>query len=313
MIDLLLVNTLINLIWYIFTMIFLLYRFTSFFSYAVNFIKFCGKLFSGMYYIGELSYNYIKQTTILPPQPKLETSLIDIIIDESENTNTNTNTNTPVIKTFIQKTKEKISKYYNYCYSKITGLNLQSNSIQIYETSESSIINKIPVPNVTNTVSNVDLEKQIFNNQLSELCNQISSFEFDSKINMTNLNSVLEPNQSPKIQNNLSYIPIFQSVEIQPVTRSIHQPNTRTIHPLPKTIQQIKKQNSIKPYLYKKRKFNNSHLSFPSNLLFDSNVIRNYISDSKSDSDEMFSVTSKQKSSSSESSSSDSSSSESIT
>ena len=54
MFDLYLFNTIINTIWYIFTILFVLYRFTSLFSYIYNFSRFCGKLFTGVRYI----YNY---------------------------------------------------------------------------------------------------------------------------------------------------------------------------------------------------------------------------------------------------------------
>ncbi len=40
--DLILYNTVINSLWYLFTVVFLLYKFTSFFSYVINFATFCG-------------------------------------------------------------------------------------------------------------------------------------------------------------------------------------------------------------------------------------------------------------------------------
>uniref|UniRef100_A0A6C0H6F8 Uncharacterized protein n=1 Tax=viral metagenome TaxID=1070528 RepID=A0A6C0H6F8_9ZZZZ len=46
MIDLYLFNTVINMIWYIFTILFVLYRFTSFFSYIYNFLRFCANLWT---------------------------------------------------------------------------------------------------------------------------------------------------------------------------------------------------------------------------------------------------------------------------
>jgi len=46
MIDLYLFNTVINTIWYIFTILFVLYRFTSFFSYIYNFLRFCTNLWT---------------------------------------------------------------------------------------------------------------------------------------------------------------------------------------------------------------------------------------------------------------------------
>ncbi|NBP13888.1 hypothetical protein EBU95_05730 [bacterium] len=46
MIDLYLFNTVMNTIWYIFTILFVLYRFTSFFSYIYNFLRFCANLWT---------------------------------------------------------------------------------------------------------------------------------------------------------------------------------------------------------------------------------------------------------------------------
>lgn len=58
MFDLYLFNTIVNTIWYIFTILFVLYRFTSLFSYMYNFSRFCGKLFTGVHHI----YTYTKNT-----------------------------------------------------------------------------------------------------------------------------------------------------------------------------------------------------------------------------------------------------------
>jgi len=55
MFDLYLFNTIVNTVWYIFTILFVLYRFTSFFSYIYNFSRFCGKLFTGVHYIYTLT------------------------------------------------------------------------------------------------------------------------------------------------------------------------------------------------------------------------------------------------------------------
>lgn len=49
--DLVLLNTIINIIWYIFSIIFVLYKFTTFFSYVYNILRFCGKLFTCIIYI----------------------------------------------------------------------------------------------------------------------------------------------------------------------------------------------------------------------------------------------------------------------
>ena len=51
MIDIYLVTSILNLIWYIFSIVFVLYKFTSFFSYIYGCFKFAGKLFEGILYL----------------------------------------------------------------------------------------------------------------------------------------------------------------------------------------------------------------------------------------------------------------------
>lgn len=57
--DIYLVTMVLNWLWYIFSILFILYRFTSFFSYIYGFLRFLGKLFEGVIYIKNQSYNYI--------------------------------------------------------------------------------------------------------------------------------------------------------------------------------------------------------------------------------------------------------------
>ncbi len=86
--DLYLFNTIINMIWYMFTILFLLYKFTSFFSYMYNFVRFCGKIWKGVGWIKEqMSPN------TLPPQ--------------SPHTS---HTSPP---TFIEKVKAHCTNWYN--------------------------------------------------------------------------------------------------------------------------------------------------------------------------------------------------------
>lgn len=59
--DLYLFNTIINTIWYLFTILFVLYRFTSFFSYIYNFSKFCYKLWNGIVYIVDQLKIYLRK------------------------------------------------------------------------------------------------------------------------------------------------------------------------------------------------------------------------------------------------------------
>ena len=61
MIDIYLINTVINIIWYIFSILFVLYKFTSFFSYIYNFGKFLGRLTQGLFYIKNRILEFIEQ------------------------------------------------------------------------------------------------------------------------------------------------------------------------------------------------------------------------------------------------------------
>jgi len=52
-------NTILNIFSTSFTILFLLYRFTSLFTYIIGFLKFCGKLFKGILYIKNKIVNYL--------------------------------------------------------------------------------------------------------------------------------------------------------------------------------------------------------------------------------------------------------------
>ena len=94
--DLYLFNTVINTIWYIFTILFVLYKFTSFFSYIYNFIKFCGKLFTWIKYIYDQIVIYLQKK-----RGYKYTLLNDL---ESQTTQTR--------KTYFQQIKENIWMSY---------------------------------------------------------------------------------------------------------------------------------------------------------------------------------------------------------
>lgn len=54
-------TSLVNMFWQIFTILFVLYRFTSFFSMMYNFVLFLGKLLKGVYYVKDQVTRYIAQ------------------------------------------------------------------------------------------------------------------------------------------------------------------------------------------------------------------------------------------------------------
>lgn len=59
MADFYFITSVINMIWQIFTILFVLYRFTSFFNMLYNFTKFIGRLFKGLIYIKDQISLYI--------------------------------------------------------------------------------------------------------------------------------------------------------------------------------------------------------------------------------------------------------------
>lgn len=58
--DLLLFNTIINTVWYVFTALFILYKYTSFFSYGYNFVRFCGKAWTGATWLYDKSIAFVQ-------------------------------------------------------------------------------------------------------------------------------------------------------------------------------------------------------------------------------------------------------------
>ena len=95
MFDLYLFNTIMNTLWYLFTVLFVLYKYTTFFNYIYNFVKFCGKLITGISHV----YKYINPS----PQIDLEAQYLQ----ENER------------KSLYTKCKGYIVKNYNYYYRKI--------------------------------------------------------------------------------------------------------------------------------------------------------------------------------------------------
>ena len=61
MVDLYFVTSIINIIWYIFSILFVLYRFTSFFSYIYGFLKFSAKFLQGFVYIKDQILLFIER------------------------------------------------------------------------------------------------------------------------------------------------------------------------------------------------------------------------------------------------------------
>jgi hypothetical protein len=62
--DIYLFTMILNWLWYIFSILFVLYRFTSFFTYVYGFFKFLGKLFEGLIYFKNQSFNSFNYTIV---------------------------------------------------------------------------------------------------------------------------------------------------------------------------------------------------------------------------------------------------------
>ena len=179
MFDLYLFNTVINTLWYLFTILFVLYKYTAFFGYIYNFVKFCGKLFSGVSYV----YKYITGNNNL--------NRVDIESQNNQNNN----------KTFYQKCKNYITKNYNYYYRKIfpnASVQMSTNTfVPLVETNYSS---QIKFSTQLNNSSNEDvfrrqsdnnndnikeLEQKLFIKKMNELQkSDLEHSELEQKYNI---------------------------------------------------------------------------------------------------------------------------------
>lgn len=107
--DIYLFSAIANVVWYCFTILFLLYKFTSFFTYIYNFIIFSGKLFNGFKWIGNKIHNFIMYRKGYSNKINLEESTSLLISDD--NYNDDYNYNKPL---FLEKLKNKIWKQKPY-------------------------------------------------------------------------------------------------------------------------------------------------------------------------------------------------------
>jgi hypothetical protein len=186
MIDLYLFNTIINTIWYIFTVLFVLYRFTSFFNYIYNFIKFCSKLFSGVTYLINKVNTYINypnnytyselESQINTPKPtffqKCKT-YIKSFFYKTQSTNHNQNLYYTSIQertsTIKQRERELFDKQMNDLYNSETDTLLQPTSLQsgsnLSQSTHFDFNSNIQLHNLDKS----KLDNKYFNNSLQEL------------------------------------------------------------------------------------------------------------------------------------------------
>lgn len=218
MIDLYLFNTIVNTIWYIFTILFVLYRFTSFFSYIYNFVRFCGKLFNGIYFVYDQIRIYIRKRRgyVYLSSDDIEAQNHDILLPDQNSKH----------KTLLQKCKDYFTQKYDYYYFKIFGRRRNfvsvrqdnNNPIHLTETSYSS--------NNFNNYSRQS-ERELFDKQLSELCAD-KSIDFNDYIEQhSNLQYSMEnsnlfdvnykTDKSERFDKSKGDDKLFQSIELNSV------------------------------------------------------------------------------------------------
>ena len=149
MIDLYLLSIIINSIWYLFTILFVLYRFTSFFSYIYNFARFCGKIFVGIKYVGE---QVLYRFTNNPLYTDIEAQTSFIEQQQPE--------------TIYQMCKNKLQSYY---YSIFGKPNVNS---PYYRTRSRSVFTETTYHNpfTSSEFTSKQMENEMFNNHFNELC-----------------------------------------------------------------------------------------------------------------------------------------------
>ena len=116
MMDIYLFSAITNIVWYCFTVLFLLYKFTSFFSYIYNFIVFSGRLFNGVKWLGDKVYNFIMYRRGYSNKIRLDESTSLLVSDDDNNDNDNYNhqkfndnsNNNQHNPMFLEKLKNKI-------------------------------------------------------------------------------------------------------------------------------------------------------------------------------------------------------------
>ena len=149
MIDLYLLSIIINSIWYLFTILFVLYRFTSFFSYIYNFARFCGKIFVGIKYLGD---QIVYRFTNNPLHNDIEAQTSFIQKEQPE--------------TIYQMCKNKLQSYYYSIFGKpnINSPYYRSRSRNVF--TETTYHN----PFTSSEFTTKQMENEMFNNHFNELC-----------------------------------------------------------------------------------------------------------------------------------------------
>lgn len=153
--DLVVLNTIINIIWYIFSIIFVLYKFTTFFSYVYNILRFCGKLFTCIIYIKD---KIVKKREIYT---EIECESLETFQK----------------KPFLKRAKEYIYSFFTKKEKKIIYTTLPDTPLQ----SDSSIIYNQIQDLCLNDISSNILDMQYTNMEESKINTIVTSENHNSK------------------------------------------------------------------------------------------------------------------------------------
>ena len=169
--DITVLSAIINIAWYIGTSLFLLFKFTSLFSYAINFSKFCWRLLTSVKYLSNLIFYKKKYTLVQTNEDDIEHQEISL----NEN------------KSFFSKIKSGIKKIYyktyHYIFNKHHPNSIKSQypstPLTTYETTDSSMY----INNSHNSVEN-----QLFYQQLDNLNNSEYATQVTNNVNYNHRN-----------------------------------------------------------------------------------------------------------------------------
>jgi hypothetical protein len=207
--NLYLINTILNICSTTFTLLFLLYRFTSLFSYIIGFIKFCGKLFNGIIYLKNLTVDYYYNRTSQITEDTTYTIDAEHGLNESSD---HYYTSDGFVfrsvysnETFFNKIKRKAYNLYHYIYPKKNEYNV----IPIYETRTSYIDDQLAGNNGNNCISNIT-NTQIEKNLIIDHINNLLDEENESSSSVPLLwFDQQSPDSSCNYQHNLQTNPYY--------------------------------------------------------------------------------------------------------
>lgn len=188
--DITVLSAIINIAWYIGTSLFLLYKFTSLFSYAINFSKFCWRLLTSVRYLSNLLF-YKKNYTLVQTD---DDNNFEQEISHNENIS------------FFSKIKNGIKKVYHktyhYIFNKHHPNSVRSQPISTplttYETTDSSMyINNSdksynPYNSENSYNSPSSLENHYFYKQMDNLDNSEYTPQISNNMNYTQRNHIYQ-------------------------------------------------------------------------------------------------------------------------